>query len=153
MRTASVKRRLRAMALGVAVSAAIVGGACGGEDDSNVSQEEFVKQVNALCTAEHEKVDALFTDFPEEPTPDQIQRLIDGFTPILREYRDDVKDVGAPEGKADEYERYTERLDDIVARYEAAAGDAEAAQALFNEDDTSLGEMEAELGLDVCASR
>ena len=140
-------------ALAVATLAAI-GGACGsGEDARAVSRDEFARRVNALCEAEHEQVDKLFTDFPEEPTPEHMKELVGDFLPIIRQYRDDVKSVGPPSGNEDLYEDYVTLLDDAVSRYETASKDASKAEALFNEDDDRLSEIEKRLGLDVCASR
>ena len=109
--------------------------------------------MNALCEAEHEQVDKLFTDFPEEPTPEHMKELVGDFLPIIRQYRDDVKIVGPPSGNEDLYEDYVTLLDDAVSRYETASKDASKAEALFNEDDDRLSEIEKRLGLDVCASR
>lgn len=116
-------------------------------------REEFARRVNALCEAEHEVVDTLFTDFPEEPTPEHMRALVADFLPIIREYRDDVKAVGPPSGNEELYDEYVTLLDEAVARYEAASTDAAQAEALFNEDDDRLSDIEERLGLDVCASR
>lgn len=145
------RRRLTAVAV---ASLALIGGACGsGGDADAVSRDEFATRVNALCEAEHEEVDKLFTDFPEEPTPEDMKELVADFLLIIREYRDDVKSVGPPSGNEDLYDEYVTLLDDAVSRYEVASTDAAKAEALFNEDDNRLSDIEKRLDLDVCASR
>lgn len=137
---------------GLVATIAVVSGACGSGDDRTTAAE-FTSKVNALCEAEHAEIDALFEDFPEEPTARDMQQLVVDFTPIIRQFRADVMEVGEPSDKQAEYRRYTELLDEAVERYEVAGLDAEKAQALFNEEDNRMAEVERKLGLDVCASR
>lgn len=137
---------------GLVAAAAVVLGACG-EGDDRPSAAGFASKVNALCEAEHGKVDALFENFPEEPTPQDMQQLVVDFTPIVRQFRADVIEVGEPSGKEAEYRRYAELLDEMVERYEAAGQDAEKAEAMFNEEGTEMADAERDLGLAVCASR
>ncbi len=142
----------RLAAGGVLVAIVITAGACGG-GGSAISPKEFATKVNALCKAEHKEVDALFKDFPDEPSPERTQQLVVDFTPIIRQSRTRVMEIGAPSGKERQYQRYAELLDEALERYEAAGRDAAKAEALFNEDDTRMADAERDLGLDVCASR
>lgn len=144
-------RSWRKAAGGTAIALAVVAGACGG--DGGLSKSEFAQKANALCEAEHVKVDKLFESFPEDATPEQMQELVSDFAPVIRDYRDGVKALGAPEDAADVYGDYTELLDEAVAKYEAASVDPVKAEALFSEEGTRLADLERKLGLDVCASR
>lgn len=138
----------------VLVAGLTVVGACGQDGGGEeVSRSEFASEVNALCEAEHKEVDALFADFPEEPTPADIKALIGEFAPLISKYRDGVVSAGIPEGLEDEFARYVDKLDEVVDRYEEGSRDEDKAQALFNDEDQSLSGMEGELGLDVCAAR
>ncbi len=156
MKIAGHARIRRTASTVVLVAGLTVVGACserGGDADQKVSRSEFASKVNALCEAEHKEVDALFAGFPEEPSPTDVKALIADFAPLIRDYRDGVVSAGTPEGFEDEYVRYVEKLDEVVDRYEEGGRDEDKAQALFNDEDQSLGRMEEELGLDVCASR
>lgn len=156
MKIAEHARTRRTASTVVLVAALTVVGACserGGDADEKVSRSDFASEVNALCQAEHKEVDALFAGFPEEPSPADVKALIAKFAPLISKYRDGVMSAGTPEGLEDKYARYVEKLDEVVGRYEEGARDEDKAQALFNDDDQSLGRMEKELGLDVCASR
>ena len=129
--------------------------ACGDDDDDeSVSAEDFAAAVNTLCEEEHERVDAMFTDFPEEPTPADVQALIADFAESFEEYRDGLVAVGSPEGREETSEEYIEAVNAHLERLEAGAVDEDKAMELFNEEgDDTLAELETALGLDTCASR
>lgn len=137
----------------IAVALAFAG--CGSDDESDaVGPAEFERRVNALCSDEHERVDAMFKDFPDEPTREDVQALIGMFAGSFREYRDELVEVGPPEGREADYEDYIDVVGTHLAKLDRGADDPEEAERLFNEEgEDPLAEVERKLGLDVCASR
>ena len=132
-------------------------GACGGDDDAGdaVPAEEFAETVNALCQERDAAAEELFTSqafTEEEPTDEQLQEVVEGFIPIIEDYREGVADAGPPEGLEDDYDEYLDLIDDTLADFEEAADDPERARELFEqEDDDRFAELERKLGLEDCA--
>lgn len=119
-----------------------------------VTLDQFQLQVNQLCVEEHERVDALFTDFPDKPTPRFIQSFIGDFATSYRTYREGLVAVGAPEGREDDYAEYLEVVDSHLAELESGAEDRKKAIELFNQGGKDpAAKLETRLGLDTCASR
>lgn len=128
--------------------------ACGDDDDTAVAPEEFQREVNTLCEEEHARVDAMFEDFPEEPTPEDMQQLIGEFASTFETYRDGLVAAGPPEGQQAEYDDYVDVVNSHLADLKRGADDAAEAERLFNQEgEDPLNPLEQELGLDVCASR
>ena len=119
-----------------------------------VTLDQFQLQVNQLCEEEHERVDALFTDFPNKPTPRFIQSFIGDFAASYRTYREGLVAVGPPEGREDDYDEYLEVVESHLAELEAGAEDRKKAIELFNQGGKDpAAKLEKRLGLDTCASR
>lgn len=141
----------------VSIATLALGGGCGDSDDAAteaVTLEVFQREVNSLCEQEHVRVDEMFEGFPDEPTVGDMQSLIGAFAESFRDYRDGLVDIGPPDGQGAKYEEYLELVEVHLEKLDAGAADPDEAERLFNEGgEDPFGDLERELGLDVCASR
>lgn len=129
----------------------LLAGACGDDDDDTVNASTFVAEVNAVCEERDAKIAEIFEDFPEEPSGADMQRVVGEFVPILRDYRDEVRAAGVPDGREDDYRAYLDLLDEALQNFEGAEDDPDEAREVFEEDDPRFAELERKLGLDDCA--
>lgn len=94
--------------------------ACGSDGDQ-LSEEEFLAQANEICRVGNQEIndsfEALFADFPEEPTEEEVQQIIDengqtlldDFESNLGGQIDDLRDLNGPSDLEDELDRSSTR--------------------------------------------
>jgi hypothetical protein len=92
-----------------AVSAAgLIAAGCGDDDDSDssLSKEEFVAQANEICTeGTTELNEAAQEEFGDsgQPTPAEEEAFVrDTVVPNIQGQLDEIRELGIPEGDADE---------------------------------------------------
>jgi hypothetical protein len=145
--------------------AALAMPACGGDDDGDVSREDYADQVNRLCRDVERQLNEL--GIAEPQTRDEITQLIDDVIARSQAAVDRLQALERPGGDAgetadrfvDTLERELERqllpaLEDLKdaiqsANREAAADAAERLDVLQN---TESDRFARELGADSCAA-
>ena len=122
----------RSVGVSVFALGSFVVGGCGDDDKPRLTQEEFVTQGNAVCSAGNAQADELFADLPpdREPTPEELAtifpKLIDG----LKDQIDGIDALNPPTDLQDE-------VDDLVKAARAALSVLEDAgpEGLFTENE------------------
>ncbi len=139
---------MRKTASGAVVFAiAIMIGACGGGSDS-LSEEEFLAEANAICSAGRERTDGYFEELGPDATEDEALDALDAAIDDLRSQIDDIRALDAPDSLREEV---AEVLDasEVVAE-QMRAGGLEALASRENPFDEVNSDLAA-LGLTVCA--
>jgi hypothetical protein len=123
---------------------------CGGD---SVSAADFSRDGDALCAAKQAKIDAVFEEYPDGPSGEQVQDVVGAFVPILSEFHDGLEAIGSPEGKQAAFDSYVELVGRTTYEFDVAKGSRAKAEKLFNQDNgAEFGALERELGLNTCAA-
>jgi hypothetical protein len=150
----------RALSTVVVGALLLVGAAaCGGDDDGDaLSQEEFVRQGNAICAEGNETLDAAieeaFGDLQEgeEPSADEIAEVFqESGIPSIQKQIDDLGDLEPPENMSDDVDQLLDdaqaALDDLEEQIE------DDPNAFLNSDEdpfADVNQQAGELGLTEC---
>ncbi len=142
---------------------------CGGGDDSStsttgasgatgvagapLSEDEFLKQGNAICAAGNKEIDQAAQDAftGQQPTDAQLQQFADIAVPSIQGQIDAIRALPAPEAIADQVTTF---LDDA----QSALDDVKADPSLFaagdgaNDPFADVNQQAKALGLDECGS-
>ena len=142
----------RLMLRGSLITMIVTTSACGSGDNDTVSSAQFKRQGNVLCRDKQAKIGAVFTNFPDKPSRGQMRDVIRKFVPILTEFRDGLRRLGAPKNQREDYGAYLALLNQAIDRDKAAQNDPVKAEAEFNQaGEEKLTSLERKLGLNVCA--
>ena len=136
----------------VALGAAFVLAACGGED--RLSREEFQKQGNAICAKYDKQIDAVATPSSIE----EVSGYVDKVVPLVEKEISEMKALKPPEEDQESFDRMIAKGEETKEAGEELGAAAEKrdeaavqralqkGQAAGNESDRLAGE----LGLDDC---
>lgn len=148
-------KRIALVTLVFVVGAVLTG--CG-DDKEALSQEEFLKQGNAICAAGNERLDAAFTKAfgdlgeGEEPDPEAIGALLeDVLVPEVQGQIDDFGDLEPPDDLADDMKEFLDNAQGALDQLEQQAKDDPG--AVFEGEDP-FAEVNAQadkIGLTECS--
>lgn len=143
----------------------LVGGACGGDDESDTTsadeigtvtdevsatptKAEFIAEADQICRAGNDELDAEANKLGADPTQAQKESFAsDVLVPGVQDQIDSIRALGAPEGDEDEVE---ELLDEAQSGVDALEEDP----SLITSDDdpfTEANDLAADYGLKVCS--
>jgi hypothetical protein len=122
---------LRALALIATLAAAtLVAAGCGGDDEP--SDEEFVAEVNEVCTAAATDLQAAVTSlFGVTDERQAAEAFSDEVVPVIEDLIADLDEIEPPSDKADDYDRLLElttESKDLIAEDPQAAFEAESGE-------------------------
>ena len=151
--------RLVGLALPLAVAAALLIAACGG-DDSNDS-DDFIADADAICTDQAEQLRdiALAADVPPSDEKSVAQRY-EQTVPVIEDAQSQLEDLEAPDELSDDYDEFLslrqQRIDAIHESIDASnAGDSKGFAAA-NEKVSGLAEQTSaageQIGFGSCAN-
>jgi hypothetical protein len=125
--------------------------ACGGGDESTITQEDFIAQANEICrTVGDQTDDAAEEAFSDNPTDTEIEAFWDE---TARQSAEDqlqqIRDLGAPEGDEAEIEALLTEVESAIEETQKAvdAGTVGEGEDPFVEADR----LSVEYGLTDCA--
>lgn len=126
----------------------LAGAACSGDD--TLSEEEFLKQANAICAEGNSELEAAADEVIEggDPSQEELEGLIDTAVDNVGAQLDEIEDLAAPEDLQGD-------VDDLIetARGELEKLEETGAEA-FTSGEAPFAESNAkaeEIGLDDCA--
>lgn len=106
------------LTLGLATAAFAGTAAAGGE----LSKKEYKAEINDRCVTANEDLNAvfeeIFTDFEEEPTPEQQQAAADAGLPIFRQMLDDIEDLDGPNALKKKVDKLVDGYRDVADQIE-----------------------------------
>ncbi len=131
-----------------------------GDDGQALSQEEFLKQGNAICAAGNERLDAAFTEAfadlgdGEEPDPEVGGTLEqDVVIPEIQGQIDDIRGLEPPKELADDVNELADTTQAAVDQLKQLAEDDPAAAFQSGGDFfAEVGPLADEIGLTECST-
>ena len=149
-------RRFRALVTVLIVSGlaalAFGGVASAGEQ---LSKKEYKAEINDLCVAANEDLNAafeeIFTDFEEEPTPEQQQAAADAGLPIFRQMLDDIEDLDGPDALKKKVDKLVDGYRDVADQIEDDPSVVFSADPDAEDPFVKPDKQARKLGLDECA--
>jgi hypothetical protein len=121
---------------------AIAAAGCGGGDDdttaaATLTKDEFIAQADEICAAGDQEIAAAADDLGASPSPEEATQLVtDVALPSVREQRDSIAALGAPEGDEDDVEAILDALDEAIAAVEANP------EAVFSNGDDPFADVD-----------
>lgn len=171
--------------LAILVAVGFVAGACG--SDESLTKAEYIEQGNAICADGNAQMGpifeqwvtpligsehygwhgpehlSLFTDFPDEPTQQELVESVvgitAGITPIIEAQLVDLRELAAPNEDEDTLELLFDDLEAVLVEInqladDVAAGDQAAFDLIQSERFDSFADVNrraVQYGLTVCA--
>jgi hypothetical protein len=143
----SMRGSVRATVSAAAVAAVAFAG-CGGDDGGDeLSQADFEREAEAVCTRADEETREIFREADLEDD-DVLDDVAGRYADLLRSSADELRDVGYPEGKQDEANEFYDQMDALADRVDddPAVFRAEEEPEEFSDLDT----LAEEIGLADC---
>jgi|RhiMetdeSRZDD1v2_1073273.scaffolds.fasta_scaffold626359_2 hypothetical protein len=107
--------------------------ACGGDDSSDVTKEEFIANADAVCKETNDKIEALVDDLSEDTSAEEAaQFTVDEAIPLFRDQIDQLRDLDLPAADADDIEQLWDDLDTSTDELEQQLKDDP--EVAFSED-------------------
>jgi len=155
-----LNKALLAVLVALAALAAGVAG-CGGGDDgdtgttASLTKAEFLKQADAICKRENSKLESEFEEFAKEsgfqgkePSKEQNVEVIEEvLVPNVSNQRDEIEELGAPDGEEDKVEAILDALGEGIEEVE---GDPEAVLDPQSDPFGKANELAGDYGLKAC---
>jgi hypothetical protein len=149
---------MRTLSLFLLAALTLAVGACGGEDEADgptappapLSEAEFTAAADAACEAGAERA----TELPLPGSRREVEADAEAMGEIVRDVREQISALGAPEGREAEVEAYLAELTEDIAllgEIRAAAAEGGDFREPLRRLDESAGQAASELGLDECA--
>jgi hypothetical protein len=155
---------MRTIVIGIASGLVLGLAGCGDSGGGGqLSQEEFVKQADAICTDANKQQDAIdVPDLSSQPTDEQLDQFADALdqgVDLTRDQIDELRDLNPPESADAEWGKAVDELDasmDDVEKASGAARDGDTAGLAKSLNDASAKSDSAtqrakDLGLKVCS--
>jgi hypothetical protein len=130
--------------------------ACGGDNGSPLTREEYASRADEICTDYRRKVDEL----GQPSNLSQLADAADKTLPLLEDAIDGFKELEPPEGERATAEEWLREIDKLKVdleeiRQRAREGNMAAVQAVVpkaQEHNGRSNELAGELGMSVCNS-
>lgn len=125
-----------------------------GDDDDGLSKGEFATKGDAICNDSNSRFQEAFAEFEgREPSPAELQPVLQKVVEILDDALADFRDLRAPEDFEDDYDAALDKADAIRDQFEGASKDEAKATALLSGEDpfTEVNEELATLGITKCS--
>jgi hypothetical protein len=156
--------------IAVAIAGGLLLAACG-DDTAALSKEDFVAQADAICAANNDELDPIFTAAYEDlegldmddPANQQevavrFAEAMDQAEPLMRQQVEDLRALAPPESDGELIDTMLDDLDAGVTAFvttidEAAAGDEAALAKLADDSEDPLADVNLqarEYGLTIC---
>jgi phosphoglycolate phosphatase-like HAD superfamily hydrolase len=131
-----------------AVALALAGLAACSDDESSLSEEEFLEQGNEICREGSERTGAIGEELGDSPTDEEIEQALDETFDDVEGQIGDIRDLEEPEEMSDDVEAALDQaLEDLDAAREAGADLLTAEEDPFAETNRLL----TAVGLTQCA--
>jgi hypothetical protein len=86
--------------------------ACGGDDSSDVSKEDFIANADAVCKETNQKIEALVSGLSEDTTTEEAAQVtVEQAIPLFRDQIEELRDLDLPAADADDLEQLWDDLD------------------------------------------
>jgi hypothetical protein len=131
---------------------AVVAGGCG-DDEEQLSSEEFLEQGNAICASVNDELDAVFEALGDsEPSTDELVSLFaDTVVPNIRAEIDDLRELNPPDELQEEASQLFDDADAAIDEIEQMIEDDPEAFVESDEDPfADINERATEMGLVEC---
>lgn len=120
---------MRTMLIALAgVILGVAGCGDGGGGGGQLSQDEFVKQADAICAEAETKQDAIdVPDISASPTDEELDKFADALdegVDLTRDQIDQLRDLNPPAEAEDEWSKTVDELDGSMDDVEEASGKA-----------------------------
>lgn len=124
-------------AAGLLVACSLIVPACGDDASGSPSapapsEAAYVAEGNALCERIGGEIQAVFPDFPGEPTVEQVMKLAADLSPVLQDWRRSVSALAPPSSAERGHAQLLAALQSSIASLDDAAKSADGARALLD---------------------
>lgn len=153
-------RHLTSLAALATIAAAVVLGACSGDDANNLGKGEFATKANALCSNAESERTQLLQQLPPTPSGDADAQTLRRIVTVDRELVRKVDDLVPPQAEQDRVDRVLDawrRRAELESRYADAVAAAQSPEPLATftasvaQVDATAQPTAAQLGLTQCA--
>jgi len=127
-------------------------GGCGSDESSTTpapTKDEFIAAANEICGAGDAEIQQATQQLDSSASDEELEQFVtDTAIPVIEDERDQLDELGAPEGDEEEVDAILNGLDDAIAAVKADPGSALSDSGPFDE----VNQLAQDYGLTDCGN-